>query len=165
MKAPIKINLKTLAGLSGGPKDEFYWDADLKGFGVKVMAGSAKTPQGALVYVYQYRMGGRSAATRRYTIGRHGSPWTPTTARSQAERLAIMVAQGVNPLEADRERVRDATELAFDRYIKTFHEEYLVERWKMASRGLRSLELHVVPILKNKPINAITKGDRVVLER
>ena len=159
MKVAIKINLKTLASLGAGEKDEFYWDADLKGFGVKVMAGSAKTPSGALVYVYQYRMGGRGVPARRYTIGRHGSPWTPTSARVQAERLAIMVAQGVDPLAADRERVREATDLAFDRYIQDFHKEYLVERWKDADQALRTLQMHAVPHLRNKPINAISKAD------
>ena len=159
MKAPIKVNLKTLAGLRASSKDEFYWDADLKGFGVKVMSGSAKSPPGAIVYVYQYRVGGRSASSRRYTIGRHGSPWTPSSARDQAERLAIMVAQGTDPLDADRKRMREATDLAFDRYIRTFHDEYLVERWKDATKSLRSLEMHAAPILKNKPINAISKSD------
>jgi hypothetical protein len=40
-------------------------------------------------------MGGREAKTRRYTIGAHGSPWTPTTARTGAERLGSLVAQPV----------------------------------------------------------------------
>jgi len=159
MKAPIKINLKTLSGLRAGLKDEFHWDADLKGFGVKVMAGSAKTPKGALVYVYQYRMGGRGVSARRYTIGRHGSPWTPTSARAHAEGLAILVAQGVDPLEADQKRARDATELAFNRYIEIFYKEYLIERWKDSGNVIAALRRHAVPILKSKPINAIDKGD------
>ncbi len=40
-------------------------------------------------------MGGREAKTRRYTIGAHGSPWTPTTACTGVERLGLLVAQPV----------------------------------------------------------------------
>ena len=60
---------------------EFLWDPELKGFGVKAEASGAKS------YVLQYRLGGRGSKVRRYTIGRHGSPWTPATARTEAERL------------------------------------------------------------------------------
>lgn len=159
MKPPIKINLKSLAFLKSGSKDEFFWDRDLKGFGVKVLAGSSKTPQGALVYVYQYRLGGRGSPSRRYTIGRHGSPWTPTSARAQAERLAIMVAQGKDPIDIDKARAKEAKDLAFDRYIVSFYQEYLLERWKKAVPTLALLRRYAVPSLRNKPVNAITKAD------
>ncbi len=49
--------------------DVFVWDTEIKGFGLKV------TSNGNKAYVLQYRTPeGRS---RRYTIGKHGDPWTP----------------------------------------------------------------------------------------
>ena len=63
----------------------FLWDDELKGFGRRL------SPSGARSYVLQYRMGGREAPTRRYTIGRHGSPWTPDQARDEAKRLLYLV--------------------------------------------------------------------------
>ena len=49
-------------------RDHFAWDLDVKGFGLKVASSGSKT------YVLQYRTAeGRS---RRYSIGKHGSPWT-----------------------------------------------------------------------------------------
>jgi hypothetical protein len=47
------------------PKDVFLWDSELAGFGVRVTLGGTKS------YIFQYRLGGRGSASRRYTIGRH----------------------------------------------------------------------------------------------
>jgi hypothetical protein len=54
--------------------DQFLWDSELKGFGLKV------TPVGSKVYILQYRKGGRGTPTERVTIGRHGA-LTPEQAR------------------------------------------------------------------------------------
>jgi hypothetical protein len=63
-----KITKRTLDALQANAVAGFLWDEDLKGFGLKVTTG------GSASYVVQYRMGGREAKTRRYTIGSHGSP-------------------------------------------------------------------------------------------
>ena len=89
------VNKRTVDALKAGPEVSFLWDDDVKGFGVKI------TPAGALTYIYQYRMGGREAKTRRYSIGAHGSPWTPASARIEAKRLGLLVAQGIDPAELE----------------------------------------------------------------
>jgi hypothetical protein len=81
-----KTNVDALFAKSG---HAFLWDEDLSGFGVRASASGAKS------YVVQYRLGGRSTKARRYTIGRHGSPWTADTARTEAKRLLIEVGQGI----------------------------------------------------------------------
>ena len=58
----MKITKKAVDALKPGT---FLWDGR---FGVKV------TGTGSRVYIAQYRMGRR---VRRYTIGKHGAPWTP----------------------------------------------------------------------------------------
>ena len=73
--------------LTASTKDQFVWDTDVKGFGLKV------TPQGRKVYVVQYRLGQRSC---RYTLGTHGT-WTPELARREAQRLLRGVAEGKDP--------------------------------------------------------------------
>ena len=73
-----KTNVDALFATSG---QAFLWDEDLRGFGVKASATGAKS------YLVQYRIGGRGAKVKRYTVGRHGSPWTPDTARTEAKRL------------------------------------------------------------------------------
>jgi hypothetical protein len=54
---------------------------------------------GSAPYVLQYRIGDRESQTRRYTIGGHGSPWTPATARAEAARLLMYVLPDTKPLE------------------------------------------------------------------
>ena len=66
------------------------WDTDVSGFGLRL------TPSGERVYVLKYRLDGRQ---RWYTIGRHGSPWTPDEARKEAIRLLGEVAHGLDPAE------------------------------------------------------------------
>ena len=52
-------------------------DTEVKGFVLVI------TPAGAKSYAVDYRAGsGRGAPKRRLTIGKHGSPWTPETARA-----------------------------------------------------------------------------------
>ena len=76
------------------------WDTEIKGFGVRARTGGTKT------YILHYRPGGgRSSSLRKFSIGRHGSPWTPNTARIEAKRLLGRVAAGEDPGErksADR---------------------------------------------------------------
>lgn len=89
----------------------------------------------------QYRMGGRESKTRRYTIGSHGSPWTPATARAEAGRLLMLVGQGVDPVEADKQRRREAVDLAFSNYADHFGKACKGRGWKTLVQ--RSLRLHV----------------------
>src|SRR5579872_6132369 len=69
------------------------WDTEVKGFGVRARAGGAQT------YILRYRpgSGGRNAPLRTYTIGRHGSPWTPEEARKDAKRLLGLIKGGADP--------------------------------------------------------------------
>ena len=109
-----KITKRTLDALQAGAVTGFLWDDELKGFGLKISAS------GSASYVVQYRMGGREAKTRRYTIGGHGSPWTPFTAREEATRLLRLVDQGIDPVESDKQRRREAVDLAFSNYADRF---------------------------------------------
>ena len=131
----------------------FLWDDELRGFGLRVTAGGAKS------YVYQYRLGGREARTRRLTIGAHGSPWTPDLARREAGRFALLVAQGVDPLDADRERRRVAVDLAFAGYIDTFTDKYLKVHWSRPDRIKTMLIRDAVPVLGRKALPAIKRSD------
>jgi hypothetical protein len=70
-----KITKRSVDDTKPGEKPVIVLDTEVKGFGLKV------TPQGRKVYFLQYRLGGRETPTRRFTIGVHGSPWTPDRAR------------------------------------------------------------------------------------
>lgn len=154
-----KITKLSVDGFQPQASTAFLWDEDLSGFGLRV------TPAGAKSYVYQYRMGGREAKARRCTIGGHGS-FTPTTARLEAKRLALLVAQGIDPAEADRERRRQAVDLAFSSYVTLFVEKHLKHAWKDWEIGERLLIADAVPVLKAKPMPLIRRSDiSAVLDR
>lgn len=142
-----KLNKRTIDALDKAERDVFLWDDELSGFGLKV------TPAGSKVFLYQYRLGGRGSKTRRWTIGRYGAPWSPAQARAEAERLAILVAQGVDPVAAQKERERIQNTKSFSAYVETFADGYLEPEWgKSWQQAKRTLELHAIPVLKDKPL-------------
>jgi integrase len=147
-----KITKRSVDAVAPGTRDIFLWDDELRGFGLKV------TPKGKRSYVFQYRMGGREAKTKRWTIGGHGSPWTATSSRQEAERLAKLVGQGVDPVEADRQRKRDAATLEFGAYLETFRDNYLKPNWGSSwPQAYRRLEMYALPTLRGVPLTSIDK--------
>jgi integrase len=81
------ITIRTVKDL---PPGTALWDTTVQGFG-------CRRQRGAPVYVLKYRIAGRQ---RFFTIGPHGSPWTPDTARKEARRLLGLVATGSDPADA-----------------------------------------------------------------
>src|ERR1700751_1509410 len=142
-----KVTKRTVDAINPGEKDVFVWDADLKGFSLKVSRAGSK------VYLVQYRLGGREARTQRYTIGKHGSPWTPDKAREEAERLLGRVANEIDPtkerkakIAAHRDDARAPTLAEFaDRYIDEHAKPY--KRPRTLEEDERNLRLHIKPML------------------
>lgn len=145
-----KITKRAVDAIRAGASDTFLWDDELRGFGMKV------TPAGKRSYVYQYRIGGRGAKTKRWTIGSHGSPWTAATARTEAERLALLVGQGIDPVDAEHLRRKQAETLGFTGYVETFTDNYLKTEWGDSwPLAKRRLEMYAVPALKDRPLPEI----------
>jgi integrase len=155
-----KITKETVDGLKAGAKDAFLWDSKLAGFGVKC------TPRGRKTFIYQYRLGGRGAKTRRYTIGSYGT-WTPDLALKEAKRLDGLVDQGKDPVSDKQDRQRRATNFAFDAYCDRFLEDEIKPHWKRSYDDVeRALRLHVRPVLRSKPLPELRKADIVdVIDR
>ena len=155
-----RITKSRVDGLSPPVGEQFLWDTDVRGFGVKATASGAKS------YLIQYRIGGRGAKVRRLTIGKHGSPWTPETARTEAKRLLLQVGQGIDVAEARREKARRAQDLGFSSYVDRFVDNYLRERWERSWKDAQwELKRYAVPLLRDKPLPDITRSDiKAVLE-
>lgn len=150
-----KITKRTVDALIASRSEGFLWDDGIKGFGAKI------TKSGAVSYILQFRMGGREASTRRYTIGSHGSPWTPATAREEAQRLFLLIAQGIDPVEVEKQRRREAVDLAFSNYAERFERSCVGRGWKVLVA--RSFKIHVKPVLGSKPLPKITRSDVVAV--
>lgn len=150
----VKITKRTVDAAKPGERDRFLWDADPKGFGLKV------TPAGNKVYILQYRMGGRESPVRRFTIGKHGSPWTPDTARDEARRLLAEVGKGVDPMATKRQRREDAVNLEFERYAAQFIERYAkVNQARSWTEAKRVLDRDLIPAFKGRTIADLTRRD------
>lgn len=148
-----KITKQSVDALIERRREGFLWDNGIKGFGARI------TKSGAVSYVLQFRMGGREARTRRYTIGSHGSPWTPATARDEAARLSLLIAQGIDPVQAEQKRRREAVDLAFSNYADRFQKACVGRGWRILVE--RSLRIHIEPVLGTKALPKITRVDVV----
>jgi len=79
--AVAKITVRTVAGLAPG---SYVADAIVQGFGVR------RQKDGAYYYL-RFR---RNGVQYMRSIGRHGSPWTPDSARTEAKRLLGLAISG-----------------------------------------------------------------------
>src|SRR5439155_1991593 len=104
----------------------------------------------------------REAPTQRYTIGKHGSPWTPDTAREEAQRLLGRVANEVDPtkerkakLSAHRADAEAPTLAEFAaRYIEEYAKPY--KKLRTVAEDERNLRLHIKPTLGKLKLKDIT---------
>jgi len=152
-----KITKRAVDAMRAGSRNDFLWDTEVKGFGVKI------TPAGKRVYILQYRLGGAGTKTKRYTIGAHGT-WTPDAAEKEAKRLLALVDQGKDPADDKRQRVREATDLTFDAVADRFETLELPKRWaKSGGFAKDALRLHLRPKLGKRSLPSITGQEIVAL--
>jgi integrase len=145
----LRITKRTVDRLSAHNRDVVVWDAEIKGFGVRCRASGAKH------YVLKMRVGGRQ---RWLTIGRHGSPWTPDKARSEALRLLGLKSGGKDPA-SDRDRQKGAITIA--ELGSRFLTEYVPQHCKTntAYEYRRAVELFIIPALGRHRISDVLRAD------
>jgi len=156
--ATVKITKRVVDGARPGTKgevacDSFFFDSEIKGFGLRVRASGAKT------YIVQYRVGpGRHSPRKRITIGTPGSPWTPETARREARRLLLEIANGRDPA-AERNAEKKAATVAdlCDRYLA----EHVEARNKpsTAKEFRRLIERAIKPKLGRAAVKKLSRAD------
>jgi integrase len=146
-----KITKRAVDAVHPSRTDQFLWDRDLKGFGLKV------TPSGKKVYLLQYRKGGRGAPTKRVTIGRHGA-LTPDQARKEAVRLSGAIASGSDPAAV---RAREKSAPTVRALAERFLNEHVATKTKprTAVEYRRLVENIIVPALGRRHVRDVTRGD------
>lgn len=133
-------------------KDYFIWDTDVKGFALKVSAAGKKT------YICEYRTaGGRLGHKRRFTIGRHGSPWTAEMARDEARKLLGSVAHGEDPATAKQSLKRRMT-------ISELCDQYAahgcpLKKASTLATDVGRIKRHIKPLIGNRFVEDMTRGD------
>jgi hypothetical protein len=120
-----RIGLREVRSLKAG---QTIWDAAVAGFGARRQRSQS------VAYVLFYRT--EDGRQRWYTIGRHGSPWTPDTARAEAQRLLGKVKNGADPaaLKHSKRRAATVSELC-DLYLADAQAGRLLTRRKVSKKA------------------------------
>lgn len=147
-KKNLKLSKSTVDKIPTAPKGKvvFYFDSDLKGFGLRV-SGETKT------FIAQARVNGNKV---RCKLGRYGVV-TPEQARKLAIKTLAELASGVNPNQ--EKKAQEAQEMTLREVFETYKES------KLASGGLKPKTIQVYesalnrsfPDWLDKPIVNITR--------
>ncbi len=147
-----KLTKRLVDASKPGDAQKIVWDTEVKGFGLRVM------PSGVKSYVLNYRTEGGNS--RRYTIGKHGSPWTCEDARQKAVGVLRGLASGIDPLVA---KTQAKVAIAVADLVEMYLVEGLAEKpnkkassWATDTSNLRR---HVIPLLGAKAIKSLTPQD------
>lgn len=127
------------------------WDTDVHGFFLRVYSS------GRRVYALKYRLGPRQ---RVYTLGVHGSPLTPETARAAAEAALRRVAEGEDPA-TEKKEAREALTVAqlIQRYIDDGPATKPGKRDSTWAIDSSNLNCHIRVLLGQHVANSLTKAD------
>jgi integrase len=149
-----RIGLREVRALKPGT---IVWDGAVAGFG-------ARRQRDSVAYILKYRTA--DGRQRWYTIGRHGTPWTPDIARNEARRLLGDIVEGTDPATAKR-AARGALTVAdlCRRYLAEAEAGRVLVRGGRQKRpgtlaGDRGrIEGHILPLLGRLPVAAVSKQD------
>jgi integrase len=150
-----KIGLREVRALKPG---QTVWDTAVAGFGAR------RQQSPAVSYMLIYRT--REGRQRWHTIGRHGAPWTPETARAEATRLLGKVVDGIDPSAVKQAKRKAATvaELC-DLYLADAEAGRLLTRRKLPKKASTltidrgRIARHIKPLLGQMKVAAVTRED------
>src|SRR5262245_51204885 len=155
MAARPRIGLRQIRSLGAG---QTLWDSSLPGFATRRQNGSA------VAYILKYRTA--EGRQRWFTIGRHGAPWTPETARAEAKRLLGDIARRMDPA-ADKRAGRNAQTVSelCDIYFADAEAGRLVTRRRAPKKASTlatdrgRIERHIKPLLGRRAVASVTRTD------
>jgi integrase len=150
-----RIGLRQVRALKPGG---VVWDPSLPGFGVR------RQRSDSISYVLFYRT--REGRQRWFTIGRHGAPWTPESARDEAQRLLGDVANKADPA-AEKRAARNAQSISelCTLYLSDAEAGRLVTRRRTAKKASTlatdrgRIERHIKPLLGRRSVASVTRED------
>lgn len=147
----IKLTKRVVDAVAANDRDQFLWDSEAKGFGLRLRHRGAKT------LVAQHRAGGgRSGVVHRFTVGRFGVTIVEE-AKAEAKRVLGAVARGSDPSGDRHTQRREMSVAQLIDYLAdngTVHLNERNRRWMPAR-----LRHHVVPLLGRMKISKVRAKD------
>jgi integrase len=150
----VRITDAIAKRVSAGDRPQvFFWDADVKGFGLRV------TNRGAKSFILDYRIGGRQ---RRITIGSYPD-WSVAAARTEAGNLKREVDLGNDPMgERHADRAAPTMRDLWDRYKR----DHLPRKAARSQADETMMwEKLVLPTLGKHKVTDVTHTDIEALHR
>jgi integrase len=150
--ATIKLTKRSVEAAKASSGPTFYFDTDLKGFGLKVM------PSGVKSFIVEYRpgAGGREVPKRRVTLGRFGA-LTPEEARDLAKGMLASVHVGGDPAAEKSKARSELTVTALcDLYLS---EGCDTKKASTLTSDRGRIERHIKPLLGRKRVSEVTRAD------
>jgi integrase len=140
-----RITLSRVERLKPG---EIVWDSGVRGFGIRCQRQRK-------IYVLKATIAGRQ---RWFSIGEHGAPWTPDSARRQAQVLWGKIRSGediagIRNARRDRPRISDLCV----RYLRDHAREH--KKRSSAHLDERNIENHIRPLLGALYVDEISRAE------
>jgi hypothetical protein len=152
-RATVRLTKRAVDQAKPLAKPYFVWDGELRGFGVRIDPGGAKT------FAVRYRPKGQgaSAPKRFITVGRYGA-LTVDEARNRAKEIFGAVATGADPA-ADFALRRAA--FTFKEIADLFLKEHIEPKRKISTAQSYELLLntYAIPALGNRKAEAVTRAE------
>jgi len=152
------LNARRVAALRPGPTRADYWDAKLKGFGLRV------TPSGQKTWTVLYRVP-TQRWVRRMTIGTL-PPMSLAKARKRAKDALSLASLGQDPAAAKRttrEQTRHTVKALFGAYETHAAVRREAGEFRSWPQIQRSLERDVLPLWGSRPVTEIRRRDVIEL--
>lgn len=144
-----KLTIRTIEAIKPGEREQFIWDGEMRGFGLRVL------PTGIKTFLVQYRTG--ASRQRRMVLGRYGV-LSPEEARREARAALALVSKGKDPA-AERDKIREAgtvTKLC-DRYLTEHAEPF--KKASSAAADRQVIKANIKPNLGTTSVSAVTRAD------
>jgi integrase len=155
MTGKKRIGIREISTMSA---DTTIWDTDVSCFGAR------RQKSEAISYIVFYRTA--ENRQRLHTIGRHGAPWTPETARREAKRVLGSVANGADPAEAKKaKRHAESVSELCDLYFADAKAGRVLTRRKKPKKASTLVtdesraERHIKPLLGRRAVSSISRSD------
>ena len=144
-----RITKRTVDQLQPSDREVYIWDTEVRGLGVRCY------PSGRKMYILKTRHG---RTQRLITLGQHGSPHTPESARKAALHHLALRAKGEDPAkEREKRKAAKTVKELGERFLK----EHVSRRCQpsTAYEYKRAVEKFINPALGSLSIGDVTSAD------